>query len=352
MGVAVAASEQMPNPRAGTGFDGLVTRLTETLARWDGGWYRAIVHHGYANPDGTAAPCVAFFPGFPLLVRGLSRVLGVPDLIIAPCVSNLCALAAGIVFFKLVASQADTSSAYFATLFLFFAPSSIHLSAYYTESLFLLLSIGAYLAAARERWLLVAFLGALASATRATGFLLSLALFINYWQGRGLRRPFSDAWWPNAAIALTGTGAVGYALYLKLAFGSLGVYFKAQATEWPRRFAAGTFFRMLSDVSSLTQASVETLLQGFLPSMVALIGGVWLLHRRRLGDAVLVLGSLFLALGGGTFESTQRYLLALFPLYLLPATLPRLELRAILLAASAVLMGYWSALFGGGWHFT
>jgi len=81
-----------------------------------------------------------------------------------------------------VARQADNTSAYFATLFLFFAPSSIHLSAYYTESLFLLLSIGAYLAAARERWLAVALLGALASATRATGFLLSLALFVNYWR--------------------------------------------------------------------------------------------------------------------------------------------------------------------------
>ncbi|HEU4577095.1 MAG TPA: mannosyltransferase family protein [Polyangiaceae bacterium] len=352
MAVAVAASEQMPNPRAHLGFNGLLTRLTETLARWDGGWYRSIVEHGYADPSGHASPSVAFFPGFPMLVRGLSQLSGVPDLIVAPCLSNLCALLAALLFFQLIASERDETSGYFAALFLLFAPCSIHLSAYYTESLFLLLSIGAYWAASRERWLVVAVLGAFASATRATGFLLSLALFLNYWQQRGLGRPLRDALWPNLAIALTGVGALGYALYLHLTFGSLSVYFRAQATEWPRRFGAGTFFRMLGDVDALVHSSVETLLQGFLPSMVALIGGIWLLHRRRLGDAALVLGSLYLALGGGTFESTQRYLLSLFPLYVLPATWRGIELRAILLAASAVLMGYWSALFGGGWHFT
>ena len=54
----------------------------------------------------------------------------------------------------------------------------------------------------------------------------------------------------------------------------------------------------------------------------------------------------------GTFEGTQRYVLTLFPLYGWLADAPGREARAVLLAVSAALMGYWSALFGGGWHFT
>lgn len=352
LAVALAASEQMPNPQADVGFQGLLARLTTTLSRWDGGWYQAIVQHGYAAPDGSAAPRVAFFPVYPLLVRATSECLGISDLIVAPLLSNVCALAAGVLLFHLVARRADISTAHYATLFLFFAPSSIHLSAYYTESLFLALIIGAFVAADRERWSVVALLGALASATRPTGFLLSLALLVNYWQKRGLRRPLSDAFKPNLAIAATTGGALGYALYLQYAFGSIEVYFDAQRTEWPRRFGATTFFRTLLDADSLVQASVENMMQGFLPAIVALVGGIWLLQRGQFGDATFVVGSLYVALGTGTFEGTQRYLLTLFPLYTLLASLPGSELRALFLVASGLLMGYWSALFGGGWHFT
>ncbi|HKO93717.1 MAG TPA: hypothetical protein VJU61_21335, partial [Polyangiaceae bacterium] len=249
--------------------------------------------------------------------------------------------------------QLDEERAHWAVLFFFFAPSSIHLGAYYTESFFLSLSLACYLCAARQRWWGVALFGALATATRPTGVLLSLAVLLNYWLGREWQgKPRRALLWPHLAVAASALGALSYAAYLHVAFGSTRVYLEAQQTAWPRRFHPATFFRKIFDLEALTSVSIETLLQGFLPTMLGLLGTLWLLHRRRFGDALIVFGTLLLAVGGGTFESTQRYMLSLFPLYGLLAAIPSPSTRALLLAASAAVMGYWSALFGGGWHFT
>jgi hypothetical protein len=351
--VALAASEQAGSPDKAYAAQSLSERITTLLWTWDGGWYHRIATQGYAEGDGTASPAVAFFPLYPLTVKGLSGLLQVPDSFMGPALATLCALAAGALLYRLVQTEMDEEAAYWAVLFLFFAPSSIHLGAYYTESFFLSLSLACYLCGVERRWWGVALFGALATATRPTGFVLCLAVLVNYWQAGDWRGKTARALlWPHLAIAASSLGALSYAAYLQFKFGGIGVFFRAQQAGWLRHFEPGAFFRMIFDVGTLTSLSVETLLQGFVPTMLGLLGVVWLLHRRRYGEATLVFGTLFLAVGGGSFESTQRFVLTLFPLYGLLATIPSLAARGIVLAASAVTMGYWSTLFGGGWHFT
>lgn len=352
--IALAATDQSPRLHAGGMFaQNIVDRLADVLSRWDGGWYHRVVVHGYMNDDGTASPAVAFFPLYPLAIRAAVSAFRLPDVWLATLLSNLCALLAGVLLHRLIEREFGTAVALWGTLFFFFAPSSIHLSAYYTESFFLMLSLGCYLCAVRGKWWCMAFLGALTTATRPTGFLLIGAVFINYWQARGFRRmSLREVSVPMLAMAASSTGAIAYAAYLHRTFGTVNVYFVAQSTTWPRKFQLSTFFRMLTDIEKLVATSTEALLQGFIPAILGLVGVLWLVHLRRLGDALLVLGTLVLAIGGGTFESTQRYMLSLFPLYALLAQIPATSAKGVLLAASACLMGYWAALFGGGWHFT
>src|SRR6476469_7945667 len=47
-------------------FSGLADSLLSPLARWDSAWYLDIAHSGYGGPNS------AFFPLYPLLVRGLA----------------------------------------------------------------------------------------------------------------------------------------------------------------------------------------------------------------------------------------------------------------------------------------
>ena len=48
--------------------------LKESFLRWDGGWYFSIVQSGYSNQRGAGASNIAFFPGFPLFCKAISRL--------------------------------------------------------------------------------------------------------------------------------------------------------------------------------------------------------------------------------------------------------------------------------------
>src|SRR5689334_13819326 len=64
--------------------------------QYDGGWYAHIAQHGYQYTPGVQSP-VAFFPGYPLLVRAV-MALG-PDVFLSGVlVSAACGLAAVLLF--------------------------------------------------------------------------------------------------------------------------------------------------------------------------------------------------------------------------------------------------------------
>ena len=65
-------------------------------------------------------------------------------------------------------------------LYLAIFPTAYFLHAAYSESLFLLLVLGSFYAARRERWAWAGALGALATFTRITGFGLIPALLVEY----------------------------------------------------------------------------------------------------------------------------------------------------------------------------
>src|SRR4051812_39892948 len=80
----------IPSPVGVPGWDAhLFTpgwhNLVTAWERFDGLWYLRIASGGYANGDGSAA----FFPLYPLLIRGLSFALGGHPLAAALLVSNL-----------------------------------------------------------------------------------------------------------------------------------------------------------------------------------------------------------------------------------------------------------------------
>src|SRR5439155_17129335 len=49
---------------------GLGDRFFDTFAQWDSGWFLGIAHHGYESKQAAA-----FFPLYPLLVRGVAEVV-------------------------------------------------------------------------------------------------------------------------------------------------------------------------------------------------------------------------------------------------------------------------------------
>lgn len=148
--------------------------LAGSVDRFDSAFYLDIASHGYGS---LASGRVAFFPLYPLLIRAVGLLTG--SLVIAGVlISAVAFLLALVLLHRLTELELGRRAATATVLIVCFAPLSLFFTAIYTESLFLMLSVGALLAARRERWALAGVLGALATLTRPTGFLLALALVV------------------------------------------------------------------------------------------------------------------------------------------------------------------------------
>ncbi len=256
------------DPRGVTsGFGWLGDLLAAPVARWDSVWYLVIAHYGYSPDLGSfTAPRTAFFPLYPLEVRGIST-LGVPPIAAGVALSlvafaaalygihRLCTLELGRLAGDLDSAHPRGDVARLAVLVTALAPMAFFFSAVYSEALYLALSVGVFWCARQGRWTWVAALGALASATRSAGVVLVVPALLLYLYGpREDREPDFPprAWWrPRYAlrrdvlwIAALPVGVGAYMAYLGLA-GELRWSRSTPSrcgtgSSWGRSWACGT----------------------------------------------------------------------------------------------------------------
>jgi hypothetical protein len=305
--------------------------LLSPLARWDAVWYLGIAHSGYSGDSS------AFFPLYPLLVRAFA-VSGSPAalLVSAYAVSLASLFGALWVMHRLVALELGSEAvARLAVLLIAVFPGALWFGAPYSESLFLLLSVGAFYAARTGRWWVAGLLAALGGATRSAGLVLVVPLLVLWWRSRP-RRASGLAW-----IALAPLGLAAYSLYLALAVGDGFAYLHLQDV-WFRSFAgpfggvvdgAVAAWDGLRQVVSgsrthvyFTAAGGDPIdvgwhnleLFGFL--VLGAVGAVGVLRRLPLAYGAYVLAALALPLsfpvGPQPLMSLPRFLAVLFPLFM------------------------------------
>lgn len=323
--------------------------LRDLLTQWDGFWYRFIAEHGYGPPTPDLA--AAFFPVYPLLVRGVAFV--VRDLQMASLiVSNGCLLAAALLFIRLLRLDYDELVCRRAVTFLMFNPVSFFLSAAYTESTFLLLSVGALLAARQGKWLGAALCGGCLSATRAPGLVIGAPLLAEYvlqWRGRGaeLRAFFRpQLLW----LVLIPAGLAIYLFYFYIERGDFFMPMHSQARGWEKRLAFPwqTFLWPTS-----FPASLVPLYQTIVGAAIILTAAGFFL-KMRATYLVYAVAALLFYLMWGSLEGLPRYLSILFPIHI---TLALLSSRwpwmyEPLLAFSIALLALCTVLFANAYHMT
>ncbi|WP_169449172.1 mannosyltransferase family protein [Patulibacter americanus] len=225
-------------PTGTAGVDALVA----PGCRWDSTWYLEIAGGGYSPTDPARS---AFFPLYPLLVSVVSAPLGGALLPAGLLVSWSCALGFLTLLHHTVARARGAATASTVVKVAAYVPPAIFLSAVYTEALFLLLSLGALVAARRDRWMLAGILGAIGASCRSIGILIAIPLAVEYlWgrRGRGETR-LVDRWWrPRHAlrpdvlwIGLVPLGFLAYAAFLGVATGDPMGAVRAQG-DWERHF--------------------------------------------------------------------------------------------------------------------
>src|SRR3954449_6071105 len=162
----------------------LADPLLAPLARWDAVWYLRVAETGYGESEARAA----FFPLYPLLVRGLATPFGASPaalLVAAYAIALSAFLGALALLHRLASLELGRPLARPALLLLAVFPAALYFGAPYAESLFLLLSVGAFYAARTDRWALAGACAAGAAAPRNSGVLLMLPLLIIWWSSRG-----------------------------------------------------------------------------------------------------------------------------------------------------------------------
>ncbi len=75
--VSAAAVEKQPNRYQYIYVPPSGATILDTLIQWDGQHYLTIAAEGYRY-DQAAGSSVAFFPAYPLLIRGLAEMTGLP----------------------------------------------------------------------------------------------------------------------------------------------------------------------------------------------------------------------------------------------------------------------------------
>src|SRR5215218_1102978 len=346
----------------------LAPPLLAPLARWDAVWYLSIADSGYAGSEARAA----FFPLYPLLVRGLATPFGTgPAALLgaAYAVALAALLGALVLLYRLVSLELGRPLAAPTLLLLSVFPAALYFGAPYAESLFLLLAVGSFYAARTDRWGWASGCAAGASATRSAGLLLLVPLAILWWDS-ARRRPRDLAW-----LALVPLSLAAYAVYLGVAEGDAWRFLDIQ-DAWSRDLAfpltgawdgAVAAFdglrRLLSNQRDVVYfreaagdpyriAAINLMLFGSLTFAVVACVGIFRRLPRAYGAwvaASLVLPLSF-PVGPQPLMSLPRFLAVLFPIFMWLAVWAE-ERRATVrvAAASALGLGLFTAQFAT-WH--
>lgn len=340
-----------PDPQS-THYDARLSLRGTQLARIlrartsvaDCNWYIGIAARGYERRPFTGDRTAnwAFFPGYPLLLRAASRLTGEFNLT-GVALSTLLFFGALValhrltVAFGFASGDADRAVFYVAAF-----PTSYFFSLPMTESLFLLLTVAAFLAAKRERWLLAGCAGALASATRSTGLMLLPALVVLHFETYRTLRPRLNV----LALLLVPLGLLSFMLFLRDATGDAFAFKDVQAA-WGR--APSLFLTPLIDYLRdplLLAAPWDFRLLDFLAAAGALACGVALLSWRRYSLAAYTLLSAVAALSTRMLQSQARYSMVLFPAFVALAVWGRsARVDQIVRAAFLILLALMTILF-------
>lgn len=176
---------------------------------WDGHWYALAAQQGYGFHEAVTA----FFPLYPLLLRGASWLLDGQIELAGVLISNAAFLVALFLLYQLIAIDFPRPIARRTLIYLTLFPTAYYFSAVYSESLFLLLAVGCLLAARRDRWWVAGALGFLAALTRSHGVLLALPLAIMFLKQQG----WHPLRWRRAPIGIffVPLGLLAYLGYLR-----------------------------------------------------------------------------------------------------------------------------------------
>lgn len=286
--------------------------LLSVVAHGDAANYLAIAIHGYAS---SAVPTefVVYPPLFSGMVAGAALI--VRDVAASALLVTGIAAVVTVLLLDTLASREVGDREGLAALALLSFPTAYALHLPFSESVFLALTLGAFLAARVGRWGAAGILATLATLTRATGIVLLPALAAQAlleWR-RTRHMHASWAWLAVIPFALVCDLAVGWLLT-----GDPGAFASAYSRGWGKQLdwpwvGIGNLIGFATDRTNLWQFwSLEIVFV-----VIGLVTTVLSAVRLALPYTVWLAISWLLFVSTTVIASVPRYTLTLFPLFFL-----------------------------------
>ena len=221
---------------------GLDVSWARAFAPWDGPYYRSIVEHGYPAfvPDAGREDLAsgAFFPLYPLLVRGVTAVTGTHTVGTGVVVNVLLGAVAVLLVHLAAREVLPEGTAFRAAVLFAVLPGGAVFTLFLADPLLVVLCAAGLLFLARRQWLLAGLVGAAATATRPNGVGLVVAAAVAAW----LAIRDDRDWRALAAPVLAPLGMIGYWAYLGAHTGVWDAWFVIQDRFWHQRLDLGIEF--------------------------------------------------------------------------------------------------------------
>jgi hypothetical protein len=279
--------------------------------QWDVDLFIEIAKYGYrgdpSRPQDAGLP--AFFPGLPILIRGVHYVI--PSWELSALLISLVAGAVATVALARLARVTGPGTGLKAVMALLLSPYAVFLFAGYSESLFLAFAVPAWLLARQRRWEPAVLCAMGAACVRVTGIFLAVALIVEFLVA-------DRRWRLTPWLALPFAPVAAYALYQWRRTGDWLAWQHAQQEGWGRSMAwpwdafRTTWQAAFGESNEFSGA--------FRVEIVAAVVGValtcWLLARRRWSEAVYVGLPLASLLTSAFYLSIGRAALLWWPLWL------------------------------------
>jgi hypothetical protein len=306
------------------------TELGNLQARWDAGWYLGIARDGYKfDPNYHQQQNIAFFPAYPWLMRLGGPILGrsARDLSAAGTVLSVLAFSLALIrLYRLVlempASGRRPAAARAAVLLLAVYPFAVFYGAIYTEALFLLCAVSAFLYAERGRWGLVAPWALIAGLTRPNGVVLCVPLA---WMAVVGIRTALPGWWRPAAVRLAAAAmpVAGFAVFCGYMYWMTGNPFQwiQMHAAWGREFTGIQW--LINPIHEMWLFGLEGFVRSdtaralnFVAVVFALVLLVPVTRRLGLAYGLFIVANLIPPLTRGGLLSMGRLTSTLFPMFI------------------------------------
>lgn len=306
--------------------------LLNGWSRQDSGWYASVALDGYYYAPGQPSN-VNFFPLYSWLALGASLPL---RWFMQPTQAFHLAgqlLSLGLFWLSLrgvwqlaaqrLGQEVANRTVWLVALF----PFSLFFSAVYTESLFLALSVWAFVHAERGRWWQACLLAAGCAVTRSVGGLVGIGLALVWLQQRGWQRPASVL-----ALGLVPLPLAGLMAWWHSRFGHPLPFLLTQTQVWDKRPGLSRLRDVVGSIRSAAEDPHIRLMNSLqlLCVLGVLVLVVWGRKRLGWGLTVYAIGSaLLVALTG--FNGSGRYMAVLFPAFVVLAQADKAQrvLRAV-----------------------